>query len=347
VHRGTRRSLAAGGTYLVYTLSGGVLLFVGTAWLTALAGPVDFASGGAMVDTLIHEHPRALRAIFALLVAGLAVKAAIVPLHGWLPVAMIAPAPVSALLHAVAVVKAGAFGILRVVYDVYGVQAATDLGVLTWLAGFATITILFGSLRALVQDDLKRRLAYSTVSQLSYITLGAALATPLALTGAVVHLVHQGLMKITLFFCAGNLSETLGVKRVSEMAGVGRRMPWTMRAFAVAALGMIGTPPIAGFVSKWYLGAGALSSGDGWALAVLVASGLLNAAYFLPILKTAWFEPAREAWPVSSGRLETSWMLLLPPLVTAALSLLVGVCAGVDASPLAWAGRIAREVFGP
>jgi multicomponent Na+:H+ antiporter subunit D len=349
VHRGTRRALAAGGRYLTYTLSGGVLLLVGTAWLTALAGPVDFHPGGGGLDELARTRPVELRLIFALLVGGLGVKAAIVPLHGWLPVAMIAPAPVSALLHAAAVVKAGAFGIVRVVYDVYGVEAAVALGVLPWLAGLATLTILYGSLRALVQDDLKRRLAYSTVSQLAYITLGVALATPVAFAGAIVHLVHQGLMKITLFFCAGNLAETLHVHRVSEMRGIGRRMPWTMSAFSVAALGMVGVPPVAGFVSKWYLGAGALEAGEGWVVAVLVVSGLLNAAYFLPILRTAWVDAPARPWPPppEGTRLETSWMLLVPTLATALLSLLVGLLAGAPFSPLAWAQRIARTVFAP
>jgi multicomponent Na+:H+ antiporter subunit D len=166
-----------------------------------------------------------------LLIAGLGVKAALVPLHGWLPRAMVAPAPVSALLHAVAVVKAGAFGIVRVVYDVFGVEFAAQLRVTQPLAVLASFTIIWGSLRALYQDDLKRRLAFSTVSQVSYITLGVAIAGPVATIGGIVHLVHQGIMKITLFFCAGNLAETLGIHRISEMDGCGRRMPLTMVRF--------------------------------------------------------------------------------------------------------------------
>jgi len=156
------------------------------------------------------------------------VKAALLPLHGWLPQAMVAAAPVSALLHAVAVVKAGAFGIVRVVYDVYGIESAVSLGVTLPLAILAAVTIIYGSVRALFQDDLKRRLAFSTVSQISYIILGIAIVGPVAAVGGLVHLVHQGVMKITLFFCAGNLAETLGIHKISEMDGVGRRMPWTM-----------------------------------------------------------------------------------------------------------------------
>ena len=163
---------------------------------------------------------------------------------------MAAPAPVSALLHAVAVVKAGAFGIIRIVYDVYGIRLAQDLGLTMPLVVLAALTIIYGSVRALSQDDLKRRLAFSTVSQVSYIALGIAMASPIAMIGGVVHLVHQGIMKITLFFCAGNLAETLGIHRISEMDGVGRRMPWTMAAFTIGVFGMMGVPPTAGFISK-------------------------------------------------------------------------------------------------
>jgi multicomponent Na+:H+ antiporter subunit D len=285
--------------------------------------------------------------VFLLLVAGLGVKAALVPLHGWLPQAMVAPAPVSALLHAVAVVKAGAFGIVRVVYDLFGVEFAAELGVTRPLAVLASVTIIWGSLRALYQDDLKRRLAFSTVSQVSYIALGVAVAGPLATIGGIVHIVHQGLMKITLFFCAGNLAETLGIHKISEMDGVGRRMPLSMAAFSIAALGMIGVPPMVGFVSKWYLGLGAMNAGEHWVLAVLAASSLLNAAYFLPILYRAWFLPTRGSWPAERdfGRRETDLWLLVPPLLTGGLALLAGLFASLDYSPLEWARLVAAQEF--
>ncbi|MDW7711917.1 MAG: proton-conducting transporter membrane subunit [Deferrisomatales bacterium] len=348
VHRGTPEALRAGRVYLAYTLAGGAAVLVGVVWLHGAVGPFEFVKGGALGGTA--AAPAVLVAAFALLVAGVGVKAAVVPLHGWLPVAMVAPAPVSALLHAVAVVKAGAFGIVRVVYDVYGVEVAADLGLLKPLAGLAAFTIVYGSVRALSQDDLKRRLAFSTVSQVSYILLGVATVGPAVSLGGVVHLVHQGLMKITLFFGAGNLAETLGIHRVSQMDGVGRRMPWTMAAFTLAAFGMIGVPPLAGFVSKWYLAVGALEAGQGWVLLVLVASSGLNAAYFLPVIHAAWFRPARpEHWadPHPRGRLETGWMLLAPILVTALLSVLVGVAAHSPASPLAWVRVIAAQEAGP
>jgi multicomponent Na+:H+ antiporter subunit D len=346
VHRGTEVARRAGQTYLAYTIAGGALLLLGTVWLYSLTGTLEFTPRG-FLNGLDAEHRPALIIIFAMLIAGFGVKAALVPLHGWLPQAMVAPAPVSALLHAVAVVKAGAFGIVRVVYDVFGVEFSAGLGVTKPLAWLAAFTIIYGSLRALFQDDLKRRLAYSTVSQVSYITLGVAIAGPVAAIGGVVHLVHQGLMKITLFFCAGNLAETLGIHKISEMNGVGRRMPWTMAAFTVGAFGMIGAPPIAGFISKWHLGMGALDTGQDWVILVLAGSSLLNAAYFLPILHAAWFREQAGDWPEEHdfGRKETAWAMLLPPVLTAAMAIGVGLLASMPFSPLDWSKLIAAREF--
>ncbi len=346
VHRGSEQARRAGQTYLIYTVLGGALLLLGTVWLYTLTGSLEFTPRGFVAD-LDPVHHTALMTIFFLMITGLGVKAALVPLHGWLPQAMVAPAPVSALLHAVAVVKAGAFGIVRVVYEVFGVEFAADLGVLTPLLWVAAFTIIYGSVRALFQDDLKRRLAYSTVSQVSYIALGVAIAGPVATIGGIVHLVHQGLMKITLFFCAGNLAETLGIHRISEMDGVGRRMPWTMAAFTIGAFGMMGAPPIAGFISKWYLGLGALETGQGWVILVLAGSSALNAAYFLPILHRAWFGAPPEQWHRERdfGPRETGRTLLVPPLVTAALALGVGLLATLPFSPLDWAQLITRREF--
>jgi len=346
VHRGTEEARRAGQTYLVYTICGGALLLFGTVWLYTLTGTLEFTPQGFISELGERDRP-ALVTIFILLIAGLGVKAALVPLHGWLPRAMVAPAPVSALLHAVAVVKAGAFGIVRVVYEVFGVERTAVLGLAKPLAIVAAVTIIYGSLRALFQDDLKRRLAFSTVSQVSYITLGVAIAGPVATVGGVVHLVHQGLMKITLFFCAGNLAETLGIHKISEMDGVGRRMPWTMAAFTIGAFGMIGAPPIAGFVSKWYLGMGALEAGQEWVLLVLAGSSLLNAAYFLPILHRAWFQTSPENWPDEHdfGNRETNLALLLPPILTALLALGAGLLAATPYSPLEWAQLIAQREF--
>lgn len=345
VHRGTGTALHAGRVYLIYTLSGGMLLLLGTVWLYATVGPIEFGDT-ASITAAAEADPSTLRMAFFVLISGLGVKAAIFPLHGWLPVAMVAPAPVSALLHAVAVVKAGVFGVTRIVYDVYGVELASDLHLLQPLAAAAAVTIIYGSVRAITQDDLKRRLAFSTISQISYITLGVATVGALSTTGGLVHLIHQGVMKVTLFFCAGLLAETLGIHKVSEMAGVGRRMPLTMAAFTIGALGMIGVPPIAGFVSKWYLGLGGLTAGEPWIVAVLAVSTVLNAIYFLPIIGSAWFGTSDEPW-TRPARAEAARMLLYPTLATAGLSLAAGLFAGAPFSPLWLVVLVTDEISGP
>ncbi len=348
IHRGTPQALRAGNTYLAYTLTGGALLLTGVVWLYGLLGEVEFTHGGVL-SALGPAYAGQLRFIFLLLMLGVGVKAALVPLHGWLPRAMVAPAPVSALLHAVAVVKAGAFGMLRLVYEVYGIEFSQSLQLLTPLVIVACVTILWGSLRALWQQDIKRRLAYSTISQVAYITLGMALFGPVGTIGGLVHLVHQGIMKITLFFCAGNYAETLGVHKVAELDGIGRRMPLTTLAFSLAACGMIGLPPTAGWISKHYLQLGAEAAqlpAVGW---VLLASSLLNGAYFLPLIYRAWFRRPPGSWPderiPARGRLETGWLLLLPPLVTAVATLAAGVFADSGWSPLFWARLIATREY--
>ena len=350
VHRGTPAALRAGRLYLAYTLTAGLVLFVAIVWLTLLAGAEGFTPGG-FLDGLGATHGTSLQVLFVMLMLGFGVKAALVPLHSWLPIAMVAPAPVSALLHAVAVVKAGAFGIVRVVNDVYGVELALELGVTGGLLAVAAVTIIYGSVQALRADDLKQRLAFSTVSQVSYIVLGVALAGPLGVIGGLVHLVHQGITKITLFFCAGSFTETLGIHRTSELNGVGRRMPLTMLAFTLGGLGMIGLPPLAGFISKWHLGLGALEANYPIILGVLVLSSLLNAAYFLPPIIRGWLGERREPWPepmhdhLRRTRLETHWMLLFPALFTAALSLLAGLVAGFGLSPLGWVTFIVEQDY--
>ncbi|RMI03563.1 proton-conducting transporter transmembrane domain-containing protein [Cellulomonas triticagri] len=348
-HDQTPAALRGARTYLHYTLVGGVALLLGAVWLTVLIGPVEFADRGSpAVAALAASDPGTLRLVVALMLGGLAVKAALVPVHGWLPKAMVAPAPVSALLHAVAVVKAGVFGIVLVVDMVLGVQVAEDLGVLLPLTVVACVTILWGSVRALAQDGLKARLAYSTVSQVSYVVLGVSLVSATGMTGGVVHIVHQGLMKITLFFCAGLLAQTLGLTRVSQLAGVGRRMPLTCAAFTVGALGMIGIPPVAGFVTKWWLGLGALDAGEPWVLAVLVTSSLLNAAYFLPVVARMWWGKA-EAGAVLPRPVgpEAPWTMVTPALVTAGCSIAVALGAGLAFSPLSMARVIVEEGWWP
>ncbi len=342
VHKGGVEAHKAGRKYLTYTLGGGLALTVGVVWLHVLAGSGAFVPQGYL-SAIAVGNETALIVIFILLIAGVGVKAALVPLHSWLPLSMVAPAPVSALLHAVAVVKAGAFGIMRIVYDVYGVTLTKDMGLATPLAALAAVTIVYGSMRALREDDLKRRLAFSTVSQVSYITLGVAVISPLAAVGGLAHLIHQGLMKITMFLCAGNVAEERGIKKISQMDGLGPLMPATMVPFTIAVFGMIGIPPLAGFVSKWYLAAGGLQAGDDWVVPVLLVSSLLNACYFLPILYRVWFKPLPEgALPVKR---RLGWMLLAPPVVTATLVILAGLLANAPFAPLGWTEFIVRMEY--
>ena len=348
-HDQTKAAFAGARTYLRYTVTGGTVLLLGVVWLTYVAGPVEFREAGSPgVAALAERQPAVAAAIFALIFVGLGVKAAVVPLHGWLPRAMVAPPPVSALLHAVAVVKAGVFGIVLLIDDTFGVYVAEDLGVLTPVLILGCVTIIYGSVQALRQDNLKKRLAYSTVSQVSYVVIGAAMVSVIATTGGVVHIVNQGLMKITMFFVAGLLAKTIGVTKISELNGVGRCMPLTCAAFTIAALGMIGIPPVAGFVSKWYLGLGALDAGDGWVLAILIASSVLNAAYFLPaVYRMWWLAPDPDVgWEVQRRHwAEAPMMLLAPTVVTAGSALAVGVFAGLAYSPLELARFIVEGTY--
>jgi len=340
IHDETPDALKAGRKYLTYTLVGGALVLIGTILTYNTAGTLTLGQPGILSADM---GMRSLTPIFLLLVMGFGVKAAIMPLHGWLPTAMIAPTPVSALLHAVAVVKAGAFGILRTVYCVFGVELLREIGLANVLAGLAAFTIIAASLVALFQDNLKRRLAFSTVSQLSYIVLGAALLTPYAATAAIVHIANQAFAKITMFFVAGAIQRTTGKTNVHELAGIGYRMPWTMGAFTVASLSFIAVPLFAGFVTKWYLSLGALQAGAWWFVLLMVASSMLNAGYWLPIVYLAFF----KAPPGASVHVEEAPpMLLVPTLICAAYVVLLGTTTNVPGMPFSLAEAAVRFVFG-
>jgi multicomponent Na+:H+ antiporter subunit D len=320
VHRGTPAAARAGRIYLAYTLTGGVGLLVAVAATYVLVGHVDFTPGGILADT--GAAPATLWALFVAFALGCGVKAAVVPLHTWLPVAMIAPTPVSALLHAVAVVKAGVFGFVRVTGFVFGTDLLQELGLGVALAGAAAVTILFGALAAVGQDNLKRLLAFSTVSQLSYIMLGASLGTTEAVTGGVLHITSHAVLKITLFFCAGAIYVTEHRERVSELDGIGRRMPLTMAAFALAAVLLAGLPPGIAFSSKWRLLTGAAEAGLWPAMAVLLASTVLSIAYFAPVVVRAY------ARGNGGAVAEAPPAILVPLLVTAGAGLLLGLAGG-------------------
>jgi multicomponent Na+:H+ antiporter subunit D len=319
IHKETKAAIEAGRKYLVYTLTAGVLLIAAVAWTHKIAGGLDFRAGGMFGDVSFSRTT--ITVLFLLFLGGVGVKAAIMPLHSWLPAAMIAPTPVSALLHAVAVVKSGVFGVVRVVGFVFGPELMRQWGLNTLLALFAGVTVILASLLAFRQDNLKHRLAYSTVGHLSYVVLGAALLSPSSLVGGLMHIANHAFLKITLFFCAGAIYVNLHKEKISELDGVGRVMPWTMGAFTAGAIGLAGIPPMNGFVSKWQLGLGALQAGEILPLLILVLSGLLNAGYFAPIVYRAFLKKA--AVPYTRG--EASPVMVAPIVLTALLSLLLGI----------------------
>jgi multicomponent Na+:H+ antiporter subunit D len=331
VHDRNAEAIAGGRKYLTYTLIAGQALLLAIIWINSLAPGAEFQPGGFLAGTASN---RVLGGLFLLCIIGVGVKAAIMPLHSWLPAAMVAPTPVSALLHAVAVVKAGTFGCVRIIHYVFGVDVLRAIGLDAVLAGAAGATIILASIRALGEQNLKRRLAYSTVSQLSYIVLGAAIGTGAALAGAMFHIVAHGFMKITLFFCAGAIYIKTHNLEIPDMAGLGRQMPITFGAFTLGALGLAGTPLLVGFVSKWNLGLGALQAGQWIFLAVLVTSGLLNFAYFFPIVYGAFFGKAGQSIRVN----EAPRALWVPLAITAVISVILGLYpnAGWDFYALAW-----------
>ena len=253
-------------------------------------------------------------------------KAGIMPFHTWLPAAMVAPTPVSALLHAVAVVKVGVFSIVRIITGIFGVELLSDFNLGVVVMSIASITILVGSCIALSQDELKRRLAFSTVSQLSYIVFGVALLSPQGLLGGVIHIVMHAFGKITLFFCAGAIYVATGKKYISQMSGLGRIMPFTFGAFFIGTMGVIGLPPSGGFYSKWNLILGTLEAQQTIFMLVLLLSSFLNAFYFLPIVYKGFFgknQDAKEGNPVPVKIKEANLCCVIPLMITAFISIVL------------------------
>ncbi|WP_299444267.1 proton-conducting transporter membrane subunit [uncultured Rhodospira sp.] len=284
-HKGTDEAKRSGRVYLGILMGTSIgLQLVGIIACWILAGSLDFVPGGLLAGK-VEGWPVLL--LLALFVFGIG-KAAVMPFHRWLPAAMVAPTPVSALLHAVAVVKAGVFTVVKVVVYVFGLDLLNGTAGTEWIAAFAGFTILAASFVALRQDNLKRRLAYSTISQLSYVVLAALILAPLSVMGAALHIMAHAFGKITLFFAAGSIYTAAHKTEISQLDGIGWKMPVTMGAFAIGALAMIGVPPTAGFVSKWFMLSGAYEAQAWAAIAVIFASTVLNAAYFLPIVHRAF-----------------------------------------------------------
>ena len=324
-HHEDEEAFAAARKYLAYLLVSGWFLFAAVVLTYALAGTTRFADGGILNPA---SAPRStLIILFALFALG-SMKAAWMPFHAWLPSAMVAPTPVSSLLHAVAVVKAGVFAFVRIVCHVFGIDLIGTLGIGIWLGAVASITMILASFFAIGEDNLKRRLAYSTISQLSYILLGVALLSPFGVKGAMIHIPFHGFMKITLFLCAGAIMVVTGKKQISQLAGIGRQMPVTLLAFTIGALGMCGAPPVAGFISKWFLCLGTIEAGLIIFLGVILISSLLDVVYFFPIVKTAFFDRPPEAPSASNGgtgNLEMQRPLYLFMVVPLALTALFSV----------------------
>jgi len=345
IHEQTREALSAGKKYIIYILIGGAFVLFGIVSTYYLAGSETLAKTGILP---IKYDFKILRLLFWCFIAGFGVKAAIMPLHGWVPDAHpAAPSPFSALLSGV-MVTAGAFGILRVIYNVFGTILVRQLGVGLPLGYLASITIIVASIIALDQDNLKRRLAYSTIGQMSYIVLGASLLTPEGAWGSMIHIANQAFMKGTMFLCAGIIIKQTGKRNISEMQGIGSQLPLTMGAFTIAALGMIGTPPLSGFVSKWLLGIGSLAADKPIFIVVLLISALLNAAYFLPIIYIAFFGEAHEEealpaaetevnWQVIPTKTEASWLMLAPIIIGSMLVVIHGLVAAAPPLPLSLA----------
>ncbi|GIX22164.1 MAG: cation:proton antiporter [Gammaproteobacteria bacterium] len=331
-HKGDERARQGARTYLAILLASSMGLFLpAIVWTHVLAGGTEFVSGGLLAGRLSPAVAAALLSMFVLGVG----KAAVMPVHRWLPAAMVAPTPVSALLHAVAVVKAGVFTLCKIVFYIFGPAELAALGAQEAALLLAGFTVVAASLVALRQVEFKRLLAYSTVSQLGYVVMAALLLAPLSRLGAVLHIAAHAFGKITLFFAAGAVYTALHKTRVDELAGVGRRMPWTMAAFTVGALSMIGLPPTAGFVSKWFILAGAMDWQSVFVGTVLVLSTALNAGYFLPIVCRAFFREGD-----GRGFEEAPWPMVAAITATAALT--VGVFAA--AGPLIDLARMSVEV---
>ena len=332
-HHGTAEARRSGRVYLALLIGTSIVFLLPALVFTwQAAGTTDFEPGGVLAGRL---GPITTAALLALYMFGIG-KAALMPFHRWLPAAMVAPTPVSALLHAVAVVKAGVFSVVKIVVYLFGPDTLSN-GVPTgWLVLIAAFTIVAASVVALRSDNLKRRLAYSTVSQLSYIVLATAVLAPLSIAAAALHIATHALGKITLFFAAGSIYTAAHKTEVSQLDGIGRRMPWTMTAFAIGALSLIGIPPAAGFLSKWMMFQGAASAENYAVLLVLSLSTLLNAAYFLPIVYAAFLKPQPAGQP---GHGEAPWPMVVAILAVAAVTLLLPFASDV---PL----ELARSVGG-
>ncbi len=323
-HKGTPEAIKGARTYLGILIGTSIgLQLVAIIWTFLIAGTLDFTKGGILEGHIAGPMVAVLLGLYAFGIG----KAALMPFHRWLPAAMVAPTPVSALLHAVAVVKAGVFTMLKVGIYIFGIDFLAETGASEWLMWLAAFTIVAASIIALTKDNLKARLAYSTISQLSYITLGIALATSMGVLGGGMHIAMHAVGKITLFMCAGSIYVATHKTNISQMTGLGRTMPITFFAFFIGAMSIIGLPPLAGSWSKWLLIVGAADAGQQAMIVVLVLSSLLNIAYLMPVVARGFFLPSPDmATPTKMA--EAPLLCWLPPAITAAGCLILFFYAG-------------------
>lgn len=338
IHNQSREAVMAGLKYLIYSFFGAYMALFGLFFLCGYADTIAFTPGGILSTEVIREHGQLLLIIAGLMILGFSVKAGMFPLHAWLPTAHpVAPAPASAVLSGI-IVKGGVFAILRVVFYLFGADFLRGTWVQTVFLVLSLLTVLMGSMLAFGEDVLKKRLAYSTVSQLSYILFGIALLEPTAVSGSLVHLIGHALIKSTLFLCAGAVFCRSGLTKVSELRGIGKRMPVTIWCFTIASLGLIGIPPTCGFISKWYLATGSLDSGIAVfryaGPIILIISALLTAGYLLPVTIKGFF-PGVTSKEVEGERKETTYdtwkmcegdgLMLIPLVMLTAFSVLLGM----------------------
>lgn len=332
-HHQDKEGYSGARKYIIYlTTTAKMFLLPALILIYVLVGNLDFphdmftgmlTADGDSLLTAADGKAWVVVMLYVFCILGFA-KNGLMPLHHWLPGAMVAPTPVSALLHAVAVVKVGVFCTTRTMLYVFGVDTMSMLNLGIPTAYFVGFTIIMASVIAMTKDNLKARLAYSTVSQLAYIILGVALLTPHGIEGGLIHIVNHAFSKITLFFCAGAIYITAHKKLISEMGGLGRSMPFTFGAFAIASLSMIGVPPVAGFVSKWYLLVGSMEAHQVGILLILITSTVLNVAYFAPVTYKAFFGKRPEG-EVDAGIKEAPLTMLIPILIAASISVIIGI----------------------
>ncbi len=331
IHTLKREAILAARKYLYYSIGGAAFAMIGLVFVIIYGVTCEFQLGGVLDMALIGDKKNLLLWVYLIAFMGFGVKAAMWPMSSWLPDAGVAPTPVTALLHAVAVVKAGVFAIIRLTYYSFGTSFLKDTWVQHVVMGFAMFTIVYGCSMAVKETHLKRRLAYSTVSNLSYVIFGVTLMTPLGLVGALCHLVCHAVMKIGAFFCAGAFMQQTGKSYIYEMDGVGRKMPVVFGCFTVASLGLMGVPGLAGFISKWNLASAAVESGNVQAyfgIGCLLASALLTALYMMNIVIHAFFPKKEFDYGILSGVTDPGWRMCVPLVIFAVSTVMLGLFSG-------------------